>query len=353
MTLDVSATGLCSLRSPLLQFDAVNESSSLSRAIEAGVPSDAVILYARWWQFESWLRQLAYFVLRSTWGITWASEVNAKAALLARRDNINYLRSPDTEELLAYLDFSLLLSLIDDQWDQFAPFLLPRRIWQGRCEEFKTIRNRIAHLRRPSVRDISRIEIALADLEPGYREALRALQATEQHSEHQSDEVIQEFQNGELGNLAAHVRRKYELEVSLSVSSMPWAQLPAAAQPITGNAGLLWQLSVGGSGIFVSPSVFQRYLPETAREALIYAFLPYSFGATFAAAAVDDAVTVIHALHGCLEAYSSSMRPSVNVSARAIDEWPGDVSDLDPRILVEHLFAVADDPDSPGSIFGV
>lgn len=107
----------------------------------------AVILYARWWQLEGWLRQLSHFVLRSTWGAVWESEINAKAAEYARRDSILHLQSPDTGDPLAYLDFSLLLRLIDDQWNQFAPFLLQREIWLGRCEEFKTIRNCIAHMR--------------------------------------------------------------------------------------------------------------------------------------------------------------------------------------------------------------
>lgn len=341
------------LRLSLLRFEPMDETGSLNLAIEAGVPREAVILYARWWQLEGWLRQLSYFVLRSTWGAVWESEINAKAAEYARRDSILHLQSPDTGDPLAYLDFSLLLKLIDDQWNQFAPFLLQREIWLGRCEEFKTIRNRIAHMRRPSRNDVSRIEITLTDLELGYREAIRALAATDRLGERPDDEVIHAYRRGALSDLAEHARRKYELDVSLSVSSMPWAQLPDPPLSITGNAGLLWQLSAGGSGIWVSPQTFQRHLPASVRDALVFAFIPYSFGATFAAAAVDDPTTVILALHGSLETFLSSIRSPRNVQSKAFEEWPGDVANLDPRILVEHLFAVADDPDSPGSIFRV
>jgi hypothetical protein len=327
--------------------------SSLNRAIGAGVPREAVALYARWWQFEVWLRQLAYFVLRSTWGIVWESEINARAAEYARRDNLVHLASPDTGDLLAYLDFSLLLSLIDNQWNQFEPFLLRRQIWLGRCEELKIIRNRIAHLRRPGKRDLERVETTLEDLEPGYRQAVRALAATEQMGERPDDQVIQARRRGELADLIDHVQRKYRLDVSFSLSCMPWTELPDPPASVSGTAGALWQLTVGGPGIWVSPHVFQRHLPARAREALVYTFMSVPYVATFAAAAVDDASTATLALQGALEAFLQSITNPSNIPEQTVNEWPGDTSTLDTRILVEHLFAVIDDPDAPGSIFGV
>jgi hypothetical protein len=144
----------------------MDDIGSLNQAVRAGVPREAVALFARWWQFEGWLRQLAYFVLRSTWGITWESEINSRAVQYATRDNLVHLASPDTGDLLAYLDFSLLLSLIDDQWTQFEPFLLSRQIWLGRCEELKVIRNRIAHVRRLGKRDLARVEATLKTSNP-------------------------------------------------------------------------------------------------------------------------------------------------------------------------------------------
>ena len=327
--------------------------SSLDRAIHAGVPREAVALYARWWQFEGWLRHLAYFVLRSTWGIAWESEVNTRAFEYARRDNLVHLPSPDTGDLLAYLDFSLLLSLIDGQWSQFEPFLLRRQIWLGRCEELKIIRNRIAHLRRPGKRDLARVETTLEDLEPGYREAVRALGATDQLGERPDEQVMEAYRCGPLADLSSHAQRKYGVDISLSVSCMPWAELPNPPASVTGTAGVLWQLSVGGPDIWVSPHIFQRHLPARVREALVYAFMPVPFGATFAAAGVDDASTATLALQGALETFLHSITNPSNFPQEATREWPGDTAILDPRILVEHLFAVVDDPDAPGSIFGV
>jgi hypothetical protein len=90
-----------------------------------------------------------------------------------------------------------------------------------------------------------------------------------------------------------------------------------------------------------------------AREALVYAFMSVPYGATFAAAAVDDAGTVNLALQGALEAFLCSITNPLNIPEEVVKAWPGDASTLDPRILVEHLFAVIDDPDAPGNIFGV
>lgn len=337
-----------------MRFNAVmDDMSSLNRAVRAGVPSEAVALYARWWQFEGWLRQLAYFVLRATWGITWESEVNARAAEYARRDNLVHLASPDTGDLLAYLDFSLLLSLIDDQWSQFEPFLLRPQIWLGKCEELKIIRNRIAHLRRPGKRDLARVESTLEDLEPGYRRAVRALAATDQLGKRPDEQVIKAYHRGPLADLIGHAQRKYGLDISLLLSCMPWAELPDPPASVTGTAGALWQLSVGGPDVWVSPHNFQRNLLAEAREALVYAFMSVPYGATFAAAAVDDASTVILAFHGALEAFLHSVMNPLNVPQETIGKWPGDTSSLDPRILVEHLFAIVDDPDFSGNIFGV
>lgn len=328
--------------------------SSLNQALEAGVPQESVALYARWWQFEGWLRQLAYFVLRSTWGAAWESEVNNRAAQYARRDNLVHLASPDTGELLSYLDFSLVLSLIEDEWDRFEPFLLHHKTWLGRSVEFQPIRNRIAHLRRPAKHDLSRVETTLADLEPGYRKTLRALCAAEV-GDRPDDPVVQAYRRGPLHDIISTARRRYgeyALDVSLSVSSMPWASIPDQPSPLTGTPGMLWQLNFGGPDIWVWPQDFQEYIPTPARQALVYAFMPSPFGATFAAPTVDHADTAILALHDSLETFLYTARPLGNIGGDA-EHWPGDLTGLDSRILVEHIFAVFDNLEKPGNIFHV
>jgi hypothetical protein len=132
---------------------------------------------------------------------------------------------------------------------------------------------------------------------------------------------------------------------------MPWAAIPAPPAPITGTPGLFWQLSFGGPDIWVRPQDFQEHLPETARDALAFAFIGNPFGVTLAAAAVDPAETAITALHDALETFTYVARPIQ--AAGSADDWPGDLAGLVPKILADHPFAVAADLGDIAAVFGV
>lgn len=79
----------------------------------------------------------------------------------------SHMASTDTENPLAYLDYSQLRKVIEDNWAQFALTLIHRPAWDGRQEELARIRHRIGHMRRPHRDDLSRIEQTLRDLERG------------------------------------------------------------------------------------------------------------------------------------------------------------------------------------------
>lgn len=331
----------------------VDAKTSLDRAMRFGVPVEAVALYARWWQFETWLRLLSYFILSSLWGAEWDEIIDNKARRYAANDNLVHIVSPDRGELLTYLDFSLLLQLIDDHWDYFEPFLLSHQVWLGRCEEFKKIRNSVGHLRRPSDQDLSRIEMTLRDLEPGWMHTFTVL-AAEDVSKRVGDPVIDAFRQGVIREPDTYARRRYgeyAFDFTLSVSRMPWAAIPEAPAPITGTAGLFWQLSFGGPDIWVRPQDFQEHLPQAARDALAFAFIGTPFGVTLAAPAVDPAETAITALHDALETFTYVARPVEN--AGSADDWPGDLGGLLPKILVDHPFAVAADQGDIAGVFGL
>lgn len=46
-------------------------SASLDSAVRFGVDEEALVLYGRWWQLETWLREVAYLELRSKYGVKW------------------------------------------------------------------------------------------------------------------------------------------------------------------------------------------------------------------------------------------------------------------------------------------
>jgi hypothetical protein len=81
--------------------------SRLTDAVRWGVPLPAIELYSRWWQLETWLRQLVYVELRAKEGINWESLVpSIKQNRSARDARAPYMGTSDQDNPFAYLDFS-------------------------------------------------------------------------------------------------------------------------------------------------------------------------------------------------------------------------------------------------------
>jgi hypothetical protein len=43
--------------------------------VRADVPLDAMAFYGRWWQFERWLREIAYVEMRAKYGARWTHTI--------------------------------------------------------------------------------------------------------------------------------------------------------------------------------------------------------------------------------------------------------------------------------------
>lgn len=334
----------------------VDAEQALRLVRASGVPVESLALYGRWWQLEVWLRQLAYLVLRAAWGAAWETELNRQATKYAKNDNLVHLVGPDQPDLLGYLDFGSLLGLIEDNdnWKLFEPFLLQRVVWNGRAVEMHAIRNRVGHVRRAGSRDRERVEQLLSDLEPGFRETLRAISTwpVEANGPGICDPVAADYASGRLGGACEHLRRKYGFDVDLSVSEMPWVEVPNPQGEMSRVAGVLWHLSIGGPDRFVNPSRLADMI-QPVRNNVVYVFAGTALGAQVAVPAVDDVEDVLRALTHFAAGYPSCTVAMERVSTEDAETWPGDVTTLDSRILVEHLFAVAPSSDARGSVFGV
>src|SRR3954471_5062914 len=92
---------------------------SIEAAVNLGVPVDALAFYARWWQLETWLRQLVYLEFRAKWGIDWTDHLvpakfrrkgrNTTAVNRATKDSANtYMATPDSTNVVSYMDVSIL-----------------------------------------------------------------------------------------------------------------------------------------------------------------------------------------------------------------------------------------------------
>jgi hypothetical protein len=61
----------------------------LDSLIGSGVPGVALAFYGRWWQLETWLREVVYVELRSKYGPRWTENLEGRAPGRAAGDRIN------------------------------------------------------------------------------------------------------------------------------------------------------------------------------------------------------------------------------------------------------------------------
>lgn len=138
------------------------------------VPSSAVHLFRLAWQLETWLRSMVYVELRAArvdWEEPIKEAVNGWPPSSLKSDKrLHHMATPH-QAALSYLTFGQLWEIIsnDAVWPLFEPYFPPKHLAEGRVEEIKAIRNRVAHFREPHAQDRARLELFLRDMEPGLR----------------------------------------------------------------------------------------------------------------------------------------------------------------------------------------
>lgn len=224
--------------------------AQVQRALTAGwnngVPAPASALYSRWWQLETWLRSLVYVELRSAKGSAWADELVAtpSADRQQKDEEYRHMPSPDAQDQLAYLDAGPLLQLTLDQWPLFRLYLPAQKIWAGKIEELKAIRNRIGHCRRPHGDDLDRLEQTLRDLDPGAFLATSSFNDQSRPNKEWSDVLVKDWGCGEhptADRLISHAESRYDTSFTLLLSRRPWAEPLALNEKHLGpRPGYVW-----------------------------------------------------------------------------------------------------------------
>jgi hypothetical protein len=214
---------------------------TLSVATPGWLPDASVALYARWWQLETWLRDLIYVELRALRGSEWVEAVRLAVKRQELDAEFTHMAGPDNANPLAYLDYSQLLEIIDANWKQFGYALVRKSSWDGRQDDLRQIRHRIGHMRRPHRHDLNRLEQTLNDVERGVFAACLSYNDgwTPDPDEH-DDAVTTGWVAGEhldAQRLITHAEGQYGVRVRVSVSKRPWASQVAT---LDGASGYLW-----------------------------------------------------------------------------------------------------------------
>lgn len=285
----------------------------LVTVIESGLAPAALTVAARWWQLESYLRQLVYIELRAKYGPDWrlhlAPRVTNRAAETASQ--FSYMASADDDHLLAHLDVSALFDLISTHWSECQHGIgLPETTWAGRVFELKAIRHRMAHGRRPHADDTNRIEQTLRDLEPGAHRALHSYVDYQVVRGDLDDPVVADWCHGghELSQLIEHGHDRRGIHFDLCLSRRPWAD--GRTRPITGSPGFYWIMHVvldrsriylddyyAESGVRVTMPMIGHIVEPDPRSLLV----------TFPA--VGDPIEISDSIGRCFEAVFAASRP--------------------------------------------
>lgn len=283
---------------------------ALDATVGHWLPPMSLALYARWWQLETWLRQLAYVELRARDGKLWDQAVSRARGRQTTDAQFSHMASTDTENPLAYLDYSQLLEIIEENWAQFAPALIRKSSWEARQEELARVRHRIGHVRRPHRDDLSRIEQTLQDLEQGAFIACasynrRVIPGPDEHDDAVSAGWLR--QQHRTAKLIDHAARQYDTHLVLRISRRPWAEWPGSS--LAGAAGILWHAEFFTRNRHVDASDFWHDGSFTMARSLVVHLVaddPSHISLTFAAA--DDDQAIADAIGDSLETFLSVSR---------------------------------------------
>lgn len=132
------------------------------------VDESALILYARLWQFEKWLREMVYVELKTKKGRSWFNFNKTKNTYEADKA-LTHIPTAD-DNPLSFTTFTELVKLIQNNWDLFSEYLPPEKIWEVKLAEIVHIRNRVAHFRSSHADDIERLLQLMRDIDYGFWE---------------------------------------------------------------------------------------------------------------------------------------------------------------------------------------
>ena len=332
----------------------------LERMVGAGVPVDALYLYGRWWQLETWLRELVYLELRARYGVRWVEHLKGPAPSRAERDQANdYMASADAGELLAYADISDLFALIRDQWELFGPVLVPRSRWEGMAELLGELRNRAAHCRRPHRDDVTRLELVLRDLERGAHRFYASYLDTRPVPFKSKDPLAQAWldrRHEAAARLVEHADDQYDVRFHLGYSMRPWARAPSSDNALSGQPGVLWEARWTMGPHDLQPARLWERLRgyDGVRDLLVHLIQPNAHSLVVTFAAVDDPTAVADAIGNVFDSALTESEPTAitPMSDFKVEHtrWTEGAAHLPRRVQVDTVLALAD-PDSQFSVF--
>lgn len=191
-----------------------------------GLDEEALIIYGRWWQLESWLRELTYVELKAKYGSLWREKAKKATGWQNKDAEWTHMLGRDTDNLLSYLDFSQLHDLMNSEWELFGPAMPRQASWNGQVDDLLRVRHRVAHFRYPHRDDLGRIEQALRDLERGAFIAAASFNSRgNPDPKRENNPLVRDWilrEGSDARRLIAHAERQYDVSMEIRRSRRPW-----------------------------------------------------------------------------------------------------------------------------------
>jgi hypothetical protein len=212
------------------------------------VPERALRIYARLWQFETWLRRVVYVELRALLGDQWSAGLSVNGSSFNADKTLRHMPTPEMNAL-SYASLSQLTKLIDANWACFELYLPPQALWNAKLIEISQIRHRMAHFRVGHVDDYPRLLQFMRDIDRGfwtfctsYNNALPILPVSR-------DRVTQHFvaldplpwgevEPNQWARIGA-VDRSETVGMTVNVLRRPWA---STVETVDGSQGYLYDI---------------------------------------------------------------------------------------------------------------
>lgn len=331
---------------------------AIERAKASGVPAEALAAYARWWQLETWLRQLVNIELRARYGVAWANQLAPDASVRAAKERAAaYSSSPDAENALAFLDVSKLLEIIANHWELFSPSLIPSlTAWRGRVEELHEVRHRVAHARRPHRDDVRRIEQLLRDLEPGAKRSIGSYNNSHPPDPTWNDPLVRAWvhhKHKTASRLVGHAEQRYDTRFSLNYSLRPWFG-GKLQDGLTGKPGVVWE-AVWVTSLTVWPDTLWHYdYLDRHRDLMINLLMASPNQVRITYSGVDDQQEIADAIGLAFDAILLvGERHESKELGDTWQPWRERGSYLEPRAQIDTWLAMFDPhQETPVTIFG-
>lgn len=322
-------------------------------ATSMSMPHAALASYARWWQLEYWLRELVYVELRAKYGLEWGGHVRAGVGRQAQDAAYTHMEAADTENPLAYLDYSQLIQVIESEWNLFEPSLMNQTVWKGRQEELARIRHRIGHIRTPHTDDLSRLDQTLRDLERGTYIALATYNMRRQPDLAKNGDPVTLGWLGEAHptakRLIRHAEDQYEVSIRLTVSQRPWATWP---DDLSNAPGIIWHCDFFLRRRWIDARAFWNSDELLLTKYYLIHMLadgPHQVGFSFSAA--DDPELISDAIGETFDAVLSASRWT-QLSDERYQELDRRARSVDYRLKASSPWNVVNDQTLPISNFG-